>query len=366
MRNLTNCQPTNPPRDCCADFASICEATTFGQPVLRSDLSTNCGGTARQWRLQKTFDLSGLGAAQVCFDLASQAASTTEGALLWASDGAHPGGQQLACTNDSVVPGVDLAWVTACADLPSWAADNPGVTLTFLLHSSANGSAMFLDNVRVAGWAGGCTPTVSTALDEDFAGCDTTGWTVTGAFNCASSNCSNQPGWAPGIAGNDSPFTMDTTLDAGPLDSEVTICAQLGLATGAPAGDSISLLYDAGAGWQPAWQQGAPTGATLSCWERCVNLSDLDPAVNNHPALRLRFEVDSAGALALYGVRVTGSPACPAGAAVTLSSPPADQGGGSYGFTATDAAGGPLTTKVQCAWSPDPVIAGSDSIRFVP
>ena len=47
--------------------------------------------------------------------------------------------------------------------------------------------AYWLDNITLRGWGGGCAKSTLTVLDEHFddpMACDTTGWTITGDFQC--------------------------------------------------------------------------------------------------------------------------------------------------------------------------------------
>ena len=53
-----NCSLAGGPRSCCDDFNTICDTLTFGSPVLKSCFVTNCGGGFKQWRIEKSFNLT--------------------------------------------------------------------------------------------------------------------------------------------------------------------------------------------------------------------------------------------------------------------------------------------------------------------
>ena len=358
-----NCSLSGGPRACCDDFNTVCDPAAFGSPVLKSNFVTNCGGGFKQWRIQKTFDLSNVSAPWVCFDAADRGASATSVLMLYAEDPTNAF-EQVFCYTGGPQEGVDDFFYNQCVDLPAWAAGSASVTVTFIMHSDQSGEYLFLDNIALKGWVGGCLPAIATALDESFAACDTSAWTFSGGTDtCNPTGCTNQPTWAPGIFGNGAPFFMDTTVDASALDTEITACIRLGGVAPA-AGDRITLRYDAGAGFQTAWAQDAPLGIDGECREICVNLSDLDPAVNNHSALGLRIGINSAGAIGVFGVRVTGARSCPLDDTVISFSPFAGDGSGNYDFTATSVTGASLDTTITCQWNQDPALTGSDTVNF--
>jgi len=358
-----NCSLSGGPRDCCDDFNTICDSVAFGSPVLKSNFVTNCGGGFKQWRIQKTFDLSNVSAPWVCFDAADRGASATSVLMVYAEDPTHAF-EQVFCYTGGPQEGVDDFFYNQCVDLPAWAAGGGSVTVTFLMHSSQSSDYLFVDNIALKGWVGGCTPATTTALDESFTACDTSAWTFSGGTQiCNPAGCSNQPAWPPGIFGNGAPFLMDTTVDASALDTEVTACLRFG-AVAPAAGDRIELRYDAGAGYQIAWYQDAPLGVDGECREVCVNLSDRDPAVNNHPALGLRIGVTSAGAIGVFGVTVAGARSCPLDATVISFSPFTGDGSGNYDFTATNLNGISLDATITCQWNQDPALTDEDSVNF--
>jgi len=341
--------------------------TDLGGYVLMQDKVTDCGSKHEEWRIHKTFDFSGLSGIQVCLDLADDNATPNESVQMIASDGSNS--QQIFCLNGEPVPLVDDTFFHMCSDvLPGWANDNSEVTITIIVHSEDDNDAVYLDNVRVQGWGGGCSPIVHTVLDDNFddpEDCDTTGWTITNGSisDCVWTGCSEHSDWYPALEIDQTNTTMQTRINAGALDDEVLVCYRLAIYR--PDG-TISFWYDAGSGYTLAHQQDTASFGDSVCWQTCVNLSDLDPAVNNNPDLGLRFVFDSPDDETwFYGITVTGVEYCSADAAVLLSQPPVGDGFGNYDFSLTDVYGNQLTTQVECVWEPDPSIETDQSISFL-
>jgi hypothetical protein len=352
-------------RTCCATLASLCDASTFGRPVLRSDNATNCGGNNRQWRLSRTFDLRGFGAARVCFETADQGVTGASGLSAYASDSSRQP-EVLACVLAGPQPGVDGAMTPLCADLPAWADDNPAVTVMFRAHSNANGERVFLGGLSLRAWSAGCPPSPVAALDETFAGCDLSAWnTLSGTVACVNTGCANQTGWRPGVVSDGPAASLETRVDASGLHGGLTLCFRMGASGSAAAGDGLAIAVDAGAGYQQVFAQTAPLGLAGECQELCLPLDDALPGAARNPDLGIRLALTGDGTVGVYGLRLTGAPHCPAGAALDLS-PLVDQGGGQYAFELIDAAGEPLAASASCAWSPDPERSALDRVWFQP
>jgi hypothetical protein len=215
--------------------------------------------------------------------------------------------EQIFCFNGGPQEGVDDFFYNYCIDLPAWAAGSPNVTVTFLLHSNQSTDYLFIKNIALKGWVSGCSPSTPAALQETFAACDTSAWTLSGGTHtCNPIGCVNNPTWVPGIFGDGAPFLMDTTVDASALDTEVTACIRFGEVQPA-AGDRIALRYDVGTGYQTAWAQ----DATM------ISFSSF-----------------------------------------------AGDGSGNYDFTTTNVPGVSLDTTVTCQWDQDPTLTAEDSINF--
>jgi len=362
----------NPPngRNCCDNFiCPIDNGTLNGTIALQADRDT-CVNGDRQWRLERAFDTTGLTDLELCFDYADRGANWNEAIQVDVSDGSGNYLADLFCDvsgpEDWVV---DEQWYRYCLDLPAWAANNPAVTVMFFLHSDDGNDRIYLDNISLKGWGGGCTKKIITALDEHFddpVQCDTAGWTITGTYTCPGFDCN---GWAPGIMANRDSYTAQTAVDTSLLDGDIWVCFQLGY-DGSGGGDRVALYYDdaTGSGFQLAWEHNNRLGWDNRCRERCANLSDIDPDVNNNPKLGIRLLIDSTnGQINLYGVTVTGAQYClAANGVVSLSAPPSGDGSGNYDFTATDTFGRQLTTEIQCFWEPDPALTAKQSVWFQP
>jgi len=351
-------------RTCCSTLGSLCDTASFGRPVLRSDSATNCGGGSKQWRLTRTFDLSGLRDAKVCFEAADDGASVSSGLSVSAS---APGQTTvaLACLLAGPQPGVNNALTPRCADLPAWADGNAAVTLTVRAHSNADGEQIFLGGVSLRAWSAGCAPAPVTALDATFDGCDLGAWSVlSGAVACDSTGCSNQTVWRPGVVSDGAAASLETRVDASGLHGGLELCFQMG-SLGAAAGDGLAIAVDAGTGYQVVFAQDAPLGLGGECQELCLPLGDALPAAARNPDLGIRLDLTGNQTVGVYGLRLSGSPGCAAGGAVTLSGP-VDAGGGRYTFAATDAAGAQLGASVACEWTPDPTLQDVADIWFMP
>jgi hypothetical protein len=356
-------------RDCCDNFICPIDAGELdGTIALQADRDT-CTNGDRQWRLQRVFDTTGLTDLELCFDYADSGANWDEAFQVDLADGGGNYLPALFCDEWGPQDWVDEQFYRYCFDLPVWAANNPALTIMFFLHSDDPNDRHYLDNISLKGWGGGCAKNVVTALDEHFddpAQCDTTGWVITGTYSCPGFDCN---GWAPGLLADQDSYTAQTIVDASALDGDVRVCFQLGY-DGSRGGDRVALYYDdqAGSGFQLAWEQNDMLGGDGQCREICVNLSDLDPDVNNNPALGIRLLIDSTNDLInLYGVIVTGAQYCPAmPGVVALSTPPAGDGMGNYDFTATDTFGDQLTTEIQCFWEPDPSLTAKQSVWYRP
>jgi hypothetical protein len=103
------------------------------------------------------------------------------------------------------------------------------------------------------------------------------------------------------------------------------------------------------------------------CQRLCVGISEQFPEAHNHPALLVRFRLESVtGKIQISRVDVTGARFCPVFAGeVTLSSPPVDAGSGEYDFTATDGWGDQLGAILRCTWDPDPAVGARATVRFL-
>jgi hypothetical protein len=364
--NIADCTPGNPTRACCDVFADICDASG-GDPVLLSDLNSNCSND-KQWKLSKSFDLSGLNDAWVCFDRAESTATTDSGLILFAEDGSN-GPDVIKCLLGSVYGGQDGFFYRQCASLPAWANDNPAVTLTFLMQSNSAGETVYLDNIELKAWSGGCAADLISLLSDnlgDAGGCDTSNWTFSGGSHaCLQTGCANYSAWQPGVVGEGSSFTMETVVDAGQVDGELVACFKIGSAA-TDAGDQITLEFDSGQGYKPAWTQAGSIGTENECREICVNLSDIDPAALRNPALGIRFDITSTQTIGLYGVTLSGAHYCSADPAFLSLSSPTESGGGVYDFTANDVLSHPLGATIQCRWNSLSGLEDMQSVSFVP
>ena len=344
-------------RTCCDRFDTLCNVFA-GNTSLRTDENLNCGGGHEEWRLEKTYDFSGLSSLQVCLDIADVNANDHQAIMLYAYDGSN-GPDQILCQLDEPQEGVDGVFYRYCSStLNSWANDNSSVTIRIIGHSENGGRMMFIDNVAVKGWAQGCAPSYSTVFTEDFNGCPDpltngwNGWTVTGTIKCPTGfNCYDGSSRAEADA---TAGTFERYLDASSLDGDVRLCFHFG-DTGGSIGKNLLVEFDPGTGWRTAFAQAGNPGPDNSCREICVNLSELDPAVNRNPWLGIRFDMGTTNdKIDVDHITLSGAQFCDGAGTINFSSfgEPAQ---GTYTFTAQDVPGTPVDAFIDCAWdTPDP------------
>jgi hypothetical protein len=304
--NASACLLSDSMQDCCDNFACpIATGPLTGSTALVADRA-DCSLGTEQWLLDRTFDTTGLTDTRVCFDYAASGATADELLQVEVDDGASQ--SVVYCDDSGPRALVDDVWHHQCVDLPAFADDASNLTLRFFLQSSTNGDRLYLDNVDVQGWGGGCPPDYPTALADDFAAC-AAGWTALGSPVCGTTFQCDGTNTLSAEAGN---WTIERLVDASELDDQVVLCFDVG-DNNAGAGESVVVLVDAGAGYFTAWSKAGNLGANNTCGTFCVNLSNLDPAVHNNPSLGLRFALasDSAGqVVGIDNVQLSGARNC--------------------------------------------------------
>jgi hypothetical protein len=185
------------------------------------------------------------------------------------------------------------------------------------------------------------------------------GWSITGlgGFGGSGPICGN---WCSGNTGgaqvNDDEWIMVHAVDASTLDGDVRLCFDVG-DNWADWNEWIHVSFDAGTGWQEAWYWENELGADGTCRRVCLNLSDIDPDVDNNPNLLIRFWLSSNTwneRMFIDDIEVDGAVYCTASPNVSLTSI-VDVGSGNYTFDIVDDAGVPLAAWVTCSWDTPPV-----------
>jgi hypothetical protein len=362
--------------ECCSDFQKICSIENQ-EGILTADRSADCmGNFKREFRLRKTFDFTGYRAPEICFEVLEHNADEDEWLLVQVSDSNHPGmGDRTYCLNDG--PGIDDddRWFQVCRELPQWAQGNPAVTVTFIVHSHDITSSLKLRRISVRAMSTECARDVRIVMTEDFKDCsdplpaDWNGWTVEGTAICGGypecyQDIPNYDGVS--VEAKNHNFSMSKYVDASSLDDRITLCFWYG-EYGASFWEAIEVLFDSGSGWVRAWYDERNMGTDKTCRRTCLNLSELDPAVNNHPNLGISFRLTSNGngrVVDLAGIHLRGHVFCSDPGKVSMSTI-VDNNDGTYNTEVTNHTTSGLTTRIRCTWdSITPPWTNTTEIRF--
>jgi len=361
--SLADCTLGTEDQPCCYDTdpatAQIC-VDIGGDGFMRTNKLSNCGGGGyEEWRLQKTYDFTGLTGIEFCLDIASNNANNNQAVAVYAYDSANPTPVEVLCQAGEPRENVDNIFYHYCGMLPSWTTGSPDTTLTIIAHSENNGRMMLVDNISIYGWNDTCTPNYLTALTEDFTGCPDPftdgwgGWTVTGTVNCTAPAfvCYDD---SERIWVENNSASISTVVDTSALTGDVELCFFFG-DDGNDAGKSLGVTFTTdGTIWQDAWNFSGEQDPDQTCREVCVNLSDIDPLAARNPALGLQFDLYS-GRDPIYvdQITITGAEVCDAAGVVDLSTL-TDNTDGTYTFTAQDVAGTPVNVTITCTWDDPP------------
>jgi len=359
--NVTSCAGAGvEDQPCCDDPVSTCISSS--PYYLISSIDTNCGGGLPEWRIEKTVNMSGRQAGQVCMKIADVSAGDTNAVLIYASDGTN-GPDEIFCLNGPPRRATSETFYWFCGNLPGWANDNPAVTVQLVAHVMEPGRAYWIDDLELFSWPLGCPPTYQQALLETFSGCPNpigdgwNDWSVSSSLpnypECPGFACP-MPGSGNGAMVDDAWMRLERVVDASALDSRVELRFVVG-DDGAAGTSEVEVFFNAGSGWQRAFYKPGNIGPNGECAPVYLNLSDLDPDVNNNPALGIAFDITANnGQISLFSVSLSGAVDCLAGSQVDLG-PIGDNGDGSYSFTAQNAAGTPLMGELECHWDTPPV-----------
>ncbi|HUU01788.1 MAG TPA: Ig-like domain-containing protein [Myxococcota bacterium] len=366
--DINDCSPGGGDEECADD--NLCDDGTFLNPVLRADKAQLSGGHNEQVRISKTVDASGLSDLWICFDYAEEDADNEDGLLLYVSDGDHPidWAAPFFCKNNGPRGAVDDWFYRYCLELPAWTADESALSFTFVPHSNTDDQQVFLDNIEIFGWGGGCASQSQNVFQDNFDGCDLSNWNVTeGTPVCPGDDqCSGSGNLQ---VENDSWTVEAGGIDASDLDERVTLCFTVGDYDANSAGDFIDVDFFDGRDWLDAWHLDGDLGSNGDCFEVCVNLSAIYPAVNNNPNLGIRIAAgsdDDGDKIMLDDVVLKGLSRRPAACGVLELSQPVEGSPGEYQFMLTDSNSSQLTAVVECSLDAQPDKRGSDAVWFMP
>jgi hypothetical protein len=346
---------TSPCNDTNSDW---CVTGFAGTPALQVDKRSCSGKTAI---LERTVNTTGLQRVDFCFSYADRGAAGGNDYLMVEYDPTGTGASltRLFYDVDGPLPGLDDTWLRYCIELPTDAVGRTSLLVRVSLHSDDDDQKIFADRFSVVGHRPGCVLT-NGPFSSTFAGCSTSGWTITGSVQC--------PGFmgdaleANGAAKSWTlERTVDTTLVAGDL------VLRFDLATdGTTKDDAFALEVNATGTWRTLFHQTGPLRTDQGATTFLVNLSALEPAVQNNPTLKLRFAASSSAnghKIDLDNVSLTAFTGTCAADGVVVGTP-SDLGGGDYRVTATSAA--PMPVDIVCGWGGEAALTDSATVEFVP
>jgi len=360
-------------RDCCDNL--ICPIDLAGTIAFQADRDT-CTLGDRQWRLQHTFDTTGLANLELCFDYADRQAGGGND-VLQVDIGDSTGNYQAAvfCDVDGPRAALEDVWFRTCVDLSVAAPfvdDNQAVTVAFFVNSNDNNNRIYIDNISLRGETTACPAARVGIFTEDFSGCSDplvswNGWTVGGGalISCGTSfDC---------FDGSERAWMKNTGAAAGELYrfldmfayTDLELCFYYG-EDGANGGEILTVDVDSGSGWQPVWSKEGAFGPNKTCAQLCLNLSDLVPAADHNANLGIRFQMQAGDKeINLDQITLTAHQDCSAPALVSLSNPQDPESNGSYDFTATDS-DGHLSADITCQWDPDATLSDWSHVWYRP
>ena len=351
-----------------------CNNYDFGQPVLRAEQSRLQGGNHEQLRLVKSFDTTGLARLTFCFDYAEVDATNDDGVLIFAYDDAHPldYGHPLFCKNNGPRKSVDWFFLRHCLRLPDFANDNPALRILVILHSEHDDEFVFLDNLELFGWGGGCSAPRTTVFADDFENCNLPGW----SNDYQGDYCWNDPR-CPGDtqcdgAGNlwaeEKNWCIYTEgIDASTLDERVNLCVDLADDNIDNGEDylSVGCFDDQGNWWDVLWLD-SQFGPDNDCFTFCRDLSRLDPTFNNSPWLGIFIKAGTSEEneeIMIDNVVLSGFPFCPDEGAIAFGGTTRIESG-RYRFTVS--ATSQLTAHLRCRWNDSGVVSNRVPVWFRP
>jgi hypothetical protein len=348
------------PAPCCDNL--VCPTQTWHEEVeaLEAKLA-DCSD--KEWRLSRVFDFRGFDQGRVCYDFGGVNTGAADLIQLQADPQDESRRVVIRCRTGAIPSG---AMMVDCHDLPAAVFGWAQTRLTVWMHSNTAAHAWFLDNLWVTAQYAGCTPTTVVAFSEDFEGCPATiadgfnGWSVVqGSPRCLATACGSD-----GLEAlpADGAWSIEHTVDTSALSGAVYLCWVEGDESGSIA--DFHVEFDAGTEWKPVYrnQDNQIFGAT--CAQNCRELTAVDPAAAQNPALKIRFSLEATNnAVMLDDISVSGPKRCDA--AGTVQSGAVTPSASDYDINVTNSGGTPCLVQLECDWGGvDPPVTASDSFRF--
>ena len=342
-----SCQLTGPnANNCCGDFAC---PTDSGEVALQSDKQTCADG---RWRLERTFNASGMKNLRLCFDQADWGACDNDVLQVDVASERLGFYRGVFCQRNGPLKDLDRFWYTTCLDLPQELNDNPEVKIVFFLVSDHNDHRLLVDNIVLRGEAIACPTDRELIFSEDFNLTDcaselaSRGWGVSGSPDCSSGfYCFDD---SPMLRALNKSFSISRNIDVADFNT-FELCFYFG-EDRADSGESLTVEIDRGQGWQQLWRHEGNFGTDGTCQRICLDFGRHVPAGIKNLSLRFTLTSNNGDRQAnLDQIQLWGRRFCHPDTKVILSKLDDDDNDGTYLFESRDQ-GGPLTAAVLCDW----------------
>ncbi|MBN2496997.1 MAG: DUF2341 domain-containing protein [Deltaproteobacteria bacterium] len=352
------CDLHNPDqRNCCENFPcppSVASALA-SDPAFEASRDS-CGD--HEWRLERSFDTTGLEDVRLCFDYASHGAMGSNEILQVEiqSDLSNP--SVLVCDYDGPKAGQSDTWYRWCYDLMDEADDKPFVTVRFFLNPSSSGQAVLIDNIELTAALRACPAESSEILHETFQDCPANpgsgntwnDWQLSSFLTCSTGfSCPNSSRRI--LARTNQDGFLERSVDSSGFE-QLELCFYSGESSAQEPMDLISLEVDPdGSGWQEIWSSVGDSGTDSTCARTCLELSRRLPELDDNPdwKLRYRLRADASGEVDLDEVVLSGRRICENETLLALSEV-SEIGGGSYALDASPSRVMSAEAELACEW----------------
>jgi hypothetical protein len=277
------------PIECCATWTCPAQHGSLTGSIALEYNPGPCN--INNLKLRRLFDLSEFDGAKLCYEATHyQATGSRDYYQVHIGSAGDPDGDiPLSCMRGGSIPNTLTRF---CHDISGSVHDWNPMQITFWMLTAYSNHYMFLDNILLTAWYAGCPPAGKTFFSETFEDCPGqvlpgwNGWEVSGSFpQCDTTICDTNFVEVQ----NSIPVTLEHAVDTtgGTSGIHVELCWSLG--DDGPTDGTFRVEFSTAGTFQTAYEVTGNLGPDYVCSERCVDLSDLDPAAANNPNLRIRF-----------------------------------------------------------------------------